>query len=547
MPPTPPRKASSEAPHQQLLSAGANETASRPVTGAGSQFASKLRHFGVHGSYSFLVQVQSLFALALGEDHSKMLPPQTMGPGFVMPEMVQSSLLPDRSFADTLVDTYFNTFHNEFPVLHRDSFYSVYETMWHSGTQLPSPWLVCIYLVFAFGAEKLQAVHHQNVEAGFQNTYAQASQGLITQVLMTGSSLVDIQALLMYSLYLFFDGQRDSSWNLLGAAVRIALAIGMHRGDAGFKLDPIESELRKRVWWTMYCFERLECSFLGRPSSIDDYDCTVEYPRQGILDTAPALEYTIMHAQIGLYTILGTISKRFSMLDMASSEALAAAGDLYQRLMMWRNNLPDVVAEDQNNTTDSSSASPVSGSDPYLTTPGFHRRRYITMAIYHYTVCFLCRPFLVQLATAGRAPLVSYDEGFLRRLAGLCTSSSIQCQNYLHRLHSKGLFDYRVGLDIYLLHYTSMVFAVQALVHIQLGERSNLSVLRDYINANDYILDKYPEPSRTMARLAQVSYEVSKVVRDAISKYSLEEGGQFLPQPWGDSLTTTTTTNDVNI
>jgi hypothetical protein len=40
----------------------------------------------------------------------------------------------------------------------------------------------------------------------------------------------------------------------------------------------VEKETRRKVWWNVYCLDRMLAVALGRPLGIDDSDCDVELP-----------------------------------------------------------------------------------------------------------------------------------------------------------------------------------------------------------------------------------------------------------------------------
>jgi proline utilization trans-activator len=333
-----------------LASASAGAAAPHPGWPPGDSaqgpppFMDRFHYIGFHGSYSFLVQVRSLFSEAQGGGEGHTMAPQTMGSGNCKYVDGAVAVLPDRQFADTLVNSYFAIFNRDRPLLHHATFQEVYEHLWQ-GRAVGSSWLVCVYMVFVFGIEGCTSSVDVESRDQFQERYTGLVRGLLPDVL-SGAALVDIQALLIYGMYMFFHGQRDYCWNLSGSAVRMAQAIGLHRGDAAdLRLKTVvERELRKRVFWQMYILERFECSSLGRPPSIDNFDCTVEYPRDEALDAEHEPQDGLMahmRAEIDLCTILGQITKRFYVLDHpATAENLQSASQFYDQLLLWREQLP---------------------------------------------------------------------------------------------------------------------------------------------------------------------------------------------------------------
>lgn len=75
-------------------------------------------------------------------------------------------------------------------------------------------------------------------------------------------------------------------------------------------MDPVHREHRRRVWWTLYLFDRLTSSKLGYPLAIQDYDIDVEPPSMNGLTAAEQEEFSDpMHlmAHVNLAKITGSI------------------------------------------------------------------------------------------------------------------------------------------------------------------------------------------------------------------------------------------------
>jgi hypothetical protein len=63
--------------------------------------------------------------------------------------------------------------------------------------------------------------------------------------------------------------------------------MGMHREGPNAEFDPIERNIRRLVWWSLYIFEKILCIILGRPSSIDDAEVTTHVPDEEGRDLPP--------------------------------------------------------------------------------------------------------------------------------------------------------------------------------------------------------------------------------------------------------------------
>lgn len=91
----------------------------------------------------------------------------------------------------------------------------------------------------------------------------------------------------------------------------MSIGIGLHRNQKNLNLSAVEREHRRRVWWTVYCFERLSSSRLGYPTSIQDDVIDVEYPSMSGLSDSEKEEFNDpehLCANVKLTRITGRIS-----------------------------------------------------------------------------------------------------------------------------------------------------------------------------------------------------------------------------------------------
>ena len=72
--------------------------------------------------------------------------------------------------------------------------------------------------------------------------------------LMDQTSIASVQVCILLGSYLVYHGKPNLSFALLGATIRAAQAIGLHRQPIGGTQASIEE--RKRVWWTIYTWDR---------------------------------------------------------------------------------------------------------------------------------------------------------------------------------------------------------------------------------------------------------------------------------------------------
>ena len=76
--------------------------------------------------------------------------------------------------------------------------------------------------------------------------------------------LQTLQGLEIVQIYLQISSRYSTASHIGGVATRLAQNLGLHRHSNRFKFDPLETELRRRVWW---CQSSLDAYDLFRLSS----------------------------------------------------------------------------------------------------------------------------------------------------------------------------------------------------------------------------------------------------------------------------------------
>ncbi|KAJ5361995.1 hypothetical protein N7541_002839 [Penicillium brevicompactum] len=181
--------------------------------------------------------------------------------------------LPPKRLADHLVAQYFNCVHSGLPVLHWPTFTAEYEKVYRSGTLLgvSNEWAAVLFGVFACG--NIHTTEPNREEEG--KKYVRISCGII-DVWHDNFNLDRARAALLASIFLYEVNSKSASWVWIASAVRVAQEIGLHL-DSG-PWPAIEGEMRKRVWWGLYAWDRLLALEMGKPVLINDQDCDVDLP-----------------------------------------------------------------------------------------------------------------------------------------------------------------------------------------------------------------------------------------------------------------------------
>lgn len=163
------------------------------------------------------------------------------------------------------IDFYFDHFHMITPFLDEHEFRREYMT----GTRSDPSWRGLLNMVFVLGsiASGSEHLHEQY--------YRQARNNVNLDSLGTGN-LESLHALLLLGgFYLHYRNSPNMAYGVLGAAHRLAIALGLHREPRHrpHSQDPAELEvhhkrieMRRRTWWSLFCLDTWGAMTQGRPT-----------------------------------------------------------------------------------------------------------------------------------------------------------------------------------------------------------------------------------------------------------------------------------------
>jgi proline utilization trans-activator len=366
--------------------------------------------------------------------------------------------LPSRSIADTFVRAFFDKVHSDYAIFHRSMFQLRYEALWERKASplkdVDPGWICCLSMVFVFGAQALE--EHSNESSHQIQTRFLALARSATGRLISTSSLLNVQAIMLILLYEHNSGERNAAWMLIGCATRMAMALGMHREGTTAGFDPIERNTRKRVWWTLYLLERHLCLILGRPSGIDDMEVTTCLPDESMFDTMETPP-GYMHHLVRLSRLSYKAKKQLFNPTGSTPEdeqrTIAKSKELAQELELWRTQLPPPLEPD------------------YTSMAAKQRRAVLLLQIYyHYLRALIARPFLItrvrmeigQLEREDMSPPpITRDIQFFNEV---CVDSSEKTMEYIHQLIDNGLFNGVGWLDAYYIYHAMFVLCLDLLV-----------------------------------------------------------------------------------
>lgn len=381
------------------------------------------------------------------------------GPDVVETHVAPAPSLPPRETSDALMLAFFDKIHPDYPLFHRDMFQLRYEALWEPR---PGPlrttdtgWMCCLAMVFVFGAQALEQ-HDKQQAASIQRSYLALVRSSFRQLVGT-TSLANVQALLLLQLYEHNSGQRNASWMFLGCALRMAIALGMHR-DLPNKtgVDPVEWATRRRVWWTLYTFERNLSVMLGRPSAINDSEVSTKMPDGSDMSDNGKVPPRYTESLLHLTRILGQVrqSAYASPDDEAELPPLSKAQKLLGELRSWY------------------SAQPAYLRPGWRTMIPHQRRAVLLLHIYYqYMIMLATRPHFLDwerrellkrqgYSDAGRTLRATADENTAIFMKETCLEAAEKTVSYCHLLADGGILDTTSWLDVYYIYHAVFVLCL---------------------------------------------------------------------------------------
>lgn len=160
---------------------------------------------------------------------------------------------------DQFVSAYFQHFHTSYPLLHEATFRA------QASEIIPKPdeasWQLLFNTVLATGA---WCMGFPAADGGISVLLNCADAIPNSNLLGTGSISI-IQAFALMSLHLQKLNRPNIAYVYHGAAVRMAVSLGLHREFPAWKISPHDREVRRRLWWCLFLFDSGQSITLGRP------------------------------------------------------------------------------------------------------------------------------------------------------------------------------------------------------------------------------------------------------------------------------------------
>ncbi|KAJ3924061.1 fungal-specific transcription factor domain-containing protein [Lentinula edodes] len=323
-----------------------------------------------------------------------------------IPEILQE--LPPLRSSDALINYYFTSLNWTRYAISEPEFRSAYAAVSAHGSHGLSAtnpndvrFLPLLFVVLAISVrlapEELAGDARQRRITSLRY-YWSSRRSLLIAAAIQPDSLDIVLTRLLSARFLTFDRRITECWSQLGAAVRTAEALGLHRDGASMGMEPAMVEYRRRIWSYLYHADRSYALVLGRPHSIQD-DYTSTLPPSNIDDDSLAAfkqpppplsiptRMTCIILRHQLATITGRIVHHFQKVRTPShySEVCALDDDI----LRYVSNLPPHYSLNPDTSLDE--------EKPYIP---IHRFLLITEVLFVRTS--LHRPYILRRLSSDR-------------------------------------------------------------------------------------------------------------------------------------------------
>jgi Fungal specific transcription factor domain len=171
-------------------------------------------------------------------------------------------LLPQRNIANKLVEGFFRYATLYAPYVPEAPFRESMSIYYGERQRHPRPvnkkqvtWLALMNLVLAYGCDYIQDLPLSKLYT-LSQMFSRRAGELIHSVASRTVTLEVLQAQLLISIHLLTDMQLNRCWAYIGNLLREAQALGLHLDPTDWNIPPLEKELRKRLWWGIYWFDK---------------------------------------------------------------------------------------------------------------------------------------------------------------------------------------------------------------------------------------------------------------------------------------------------
>ncbi|KAK3650657.1 hypothetical protein LTR56_006062 [Elasticomyces elasticus] len=287
---------------------------------------------------------------------------------------VKPAPFPDFQLGQKLVELYFEHANPQMPILHRGQFMQLVDRVYTADVKKRKPReLYLLNIVFAIGSGIIMdSLNVEQTVAATETTFDDADAvsnpkkrqriakqqyqpehyhsaaimhldsflGSTAAAEGSGGGLEELQAVLLLAGLALLRPVAPGLWYIIGVAVRLAVDLGLHSEELDASLDDHDPtlasnesasgslgrrqwtrDMKRRLWWCTYSFDRLVSTCVGRPFGISDQVVTTEFPSLLLDDHITPSGFTKSPTAVGLPTYK-LVAHHYFRLRLLQSEVL---------------------------------------------------------------------------------------------------------------------------------------------------------------------------------------------------------------------------------
>ncbi|CUM56131.1 unnamed protein product [Debaryomyces tyrocola] len=249
-----------------------------------------------------------------------------------------------------LAKRYFTWMNSAHPVLHECMFHLQLEKCRNRPKEASLIDRFQVNMVIAISLASIGRPHLSISEIGrIANDFWKSATKIRGRVLF-GGGIKKLQNILLLLQYTLLVPKAGNLWQLSGSAMRFATEMGLYaEPNPSQDFDPLSMDLRRRIFWTCYCIDRILATVMGRPTGIPDTWISARCPAlvEDKLITVHGVERgPICHLkvaqiqQIRIYRLQSEIHKRLyahaNHNKLPQRDMTTWTWQMYDQLRLWR-------------------------------------------------------------------------------------------------------------------------------------------------------------------------------------------------------------------
>ncbi|KAK4869217.1 hypothetical protein LT330_006217 [Penicillium expansum] len=279
--------------------------------------------------------------------------PQAQGARIPIVELIGMQL-PSAPVTMALLDAYLQANHWYLSLFHEPSFRARLVTILQTGAIFSSEksFLLLLVVVLILGArfsnhKTLCSLDPQFNPQQSRAMWIEAVENHIFWILQEGT-LESVSCAVLMSIAYLLESKTQLSFTMSGLGSRAAQVMGIHDETTWGPLDPIEVQVRRRVWWSIYMVDVYVAQAYGKPSILPTVQFNVSEPEDldDTLATCPGIgSYEVRQdgtfKPVTIFSYNRYKAQLYSIADpTAHSIRLPHIKRTYARLLDWEKTVP---------------------------------------------------------------------------------------------------------------------------------------------------------------------------------------------------------------